>query len=198
MFEFIRVKPPWEHFLFVFNSFRCWFRIFFTLPWNTNRGVDRNGTEITWKEWPIWYDMAHITCISPIWYVGPYSIGYPMCPKFFVVFSFKLYRIIRWFIDTVSNTSISVKDDAIRRERSSLAIRSLLLLIDLNKEITIISVDESEDVTKAISPIRNTSCSPVEFSSLSPQPDLIDPVHSAKAWLTRKIISPAVMQLLHY
>ena len=82
--------------------------------------------------------------------------------------------------------SISVKDDAIRRERSSLAIRSLLLLIDLNKEITIISVDESEDVTKDISPIRNTSCSPVEFSSPLPQPDLIDLVHSAKAWLTRR------------
>ena len=87
--------------------------------------------------------------------------------------------------DTVSIISISVKDDAIRIERSSLAIRSLLLLIDLNKEITIISVDESEDVPKAISPIRNTSCSPVEFSSLSPGPDLIDPVPSAKAWLTR-------------
>ena len=139
--------------------------------------------------------IAHI-----IWAIlyGPYSIGYPMWPKFFVVFSYKLYRIIRWFIDTVSIISISVKDDAIRRERSSLAIRSLLLLIDLNKEITIISVDESEDVTKAISPIRNTSCSPVEFSSLSPQPGLIDPVHSAKAWLTRQIIRPAVMQLLHY
>ena len=89
--------------------------------------------------------------------------------------------------------SISAKDDAIRRERSSLAIRALLLLIDLNKEITIISVDESENVPKAISPIRNPSCSPVEFSSLSPQPDLIDPVHSAKAWLTRQIIRPAAL-----
>ena len=75
---------------------------------------------------------------------------------------------------------VSAKDDVIRKERSSLAIRSLLLLIDLNKEITIVSVDESDDITQA-SPISQKSQS--EFSSHSPQPDHIDPVRLPKVWL---------------
>ena len=75
---------------------------------------------------------------------------------------------------------VSAKDDVIRKERSSLAIRSLLLLIDLNKEITIVSVDESDDITQA-SPISQNSQS--EISSHSPQPDHIDPVRLPKVWL---------------
>ena len=79
------------------------------------------------------------------------------------------------------------KDDAIRRERSSLAIRSLLLLIDLNKEITIVSIDESEDVPGVVSPMR-TSSSPVEFSSLSPRPHPIEKVNLAKGRLSRRFL----------
>ena len=144
------------------------------------------GTELKLLEKGGPYDMSHM-----IW---PISHVYRLYNIAYITWAFQCTlnsSTCSCVIDTVSIISISVKDDAMRRERSSLAIRSLLLLIDLNKEITIISVDESEDVPKAISPIRNTSCSPVEFSSLSPQPDLIDPVPSLKAWLTRQIIRPA-------
>ena len=69
---------------------------------------------------------------------------------------------------------VSIKDDVIRKERSSLAIRSLLLLIDLNKEIKIVTIDESQDITEEESTVQNIG--PMEFMSFSPEPEAFDPL----------------------